>query len=158
MEQIVELNKTDNRSKSESWTSLVSIIKFRQLKTLFPSCLALAIAIYWFLVKPISLSKRAHTGAIYEKKRKKKRKSSHDKHIALISSNKSTTANHDLKWTDISIMETLCVVRQMVHRHTDRSSERKPNRAENTHIPFSSLPWLVCGLPRVWFVASLPFP
>lgn len=28
---------------------------------------------------------------------------------------------------------------------------------KNTHIRFSSLPWMVCGLPSVWFVANLPF-
>ena len=54
-------------------------------------------------------------------------------------------------------METLCVVRQMVRRLTDRSSGRKPNMAENTHVRSSSLQRMVCGQPRVWLCGKV-FP
>lgn len=45
--------------------------------------------------------------------------------------------------------------RRMLPTSKDRSSESKPNMAQNIHIHFLNRPWMVCGLPRFWFVENI---
>lgn len=46
----------------------------------------------------------------------------------------------------------LCVVRQMVHRHAHRGSERKPNMVKNKHIPFFD-----SAMDGLWSTKSLVY-
>lgn len=45
--------------------------------------------------------------------------------------------------------------RRMLPTFKDRSSQSKPNTAQNIHIHFLNRPWMVCGLPRFWFVENI---